>query len=397
MKTKLIAILFSLLSLSAFAGSNVIGGTPVDPSDPLAKVTVSLIHDKGNNQYGICSGVIITRNVVLTAAHCVIDEKSREWFDLDDISVVFNVNAFGSNSETRSVRYAWAGGFRNGDDMDDIAIVFFNGDLPEGYQVAELADTDIKPSENSILHVAGYGVSGSLNDSSTAGILRKGTMTYTGAFNNGENFGLTKKNGTICVGDSGGASFLKVGDSYRVYGIVYLTTDGCRSTGLYSSVQGKRNWIQDSLIKIYDAVERSNDIKSFDTLGTIYKLGKGNPPTKLERTFWSGRCFSRTNPLQAMAGGVYFGEKTRFYWTPELEPSFYDGRMYSEIDVFLNTTPGHISFSDTMSKTEWLSLYEGRWTRMRFHNGSVVVEIVSPKDGAVMTRCIYGALGMETN
>lgn len=395
MKTILIALCFILFSLSAVAGPSIINGTPVASDDPIAKSIVGIHLQRADGKYFICTGILITRNVALTAAHCLIDEETRTWLNDYKKKVVFDRNVLNPNAISRPIRYEWAAGFLNGKENDDIAMVFFDGDLPAGYEVAEIADNDTEPSMDSTVFIAGYGISTNINDTSSAGILRKGTGTYAGKFNNGENFQLNKREGTtVCKGDSGGPALLKMGEKYFLFGIVYQADLNCKSFGTYSSVQGKRNWIYDSLISIYKAMNRAGEFKSFDSLGTIYKIGKGNPPTSLDRTFWSGRCFSRSNPSKEMAAGFYFGDTVQYYWAPEHDPSFYDGSFYSDIEPLLTTTPGHISYRDSLYSVESLSLYQGKWSRMRFFDGGVVVQISSPMDGQVMTRCLYSRFGI---
>jgi secreted trypsin-like serine protease len=77
----LIPLLAFLLTANSFAqGSTkidyIIGGIDVGASDPIASSTVALVMVDPNQEVSLCSGSILTSNLIITAAHCVANPKS---------------------------------------------------------------------------------------------------------------------------------------------------------------------------------------------------------------------------------------------------------------------------------------------------------------------------------
>lgn len=135
---------------------NIIGGTQVTATDPIANFTVGL-YDKEN--MFMCTGTLIRQNLILTAGHCIETKPSN-------LVIIFSLNfgALDSNqvallriAESIHVHPDFSMDDENAMDVNDIALIEFDGDLPEGYKPAEfLKDADLL-QRNSPVHMAGYG------------------------------------------------------------------------------------------------------------------------------------------------------------------------------------------------------------------------------------------------
>ena len=148
-------ILFALLLLvlNTAEGFAVIGGSP---SPVLARHTVMILSQKG----AICSGAVVARNTILTAAHCVHDGSkyavhyrtvSGETEFIFPKKIITHPD-YVHDAITKRVRSI------------DLAMLIFNDPLPEMFQPIELSRE--VPRANSMAIIGGYGLTNEKNLSS---------------------------------------------------------------------------------------------------------------------------------------------------------------------------------------------------------------------------------------
>src|SRR5262249_33542708 len=153
---------------SAFA---MVGGAP--PADPdIARHLVLLVGSRGNS----CSGVVIARDVVLTAAHCVPPGADYKLVVFDgahqpqfkDVAGVARHPQF--SLATLLAHRATA----------DVALIKLAAPLPPAFAAAPLAHADRVVAAGDEFIVAGFGVT-VRGDGRTGGTVRAATLTATGA------------------------------------------------------------------------------------------------------------------------------------------------------------------------------------------------------------------------
>lgn len=194
-----LAAMVTLLATPAFA---VVGGQ--DASDPSGarRYTVGVMTTYGE----ICSGIVVSPKLVLTAAHCLVRGKALYVMALDPS---FNPRQFKARKSWRNPRFA-PGVVPLKQRGSDIGMIELASPLPPDMQPIAIAASAAEISGASELHIAGFGVS-RYGDRSTAGQLREARLTPIGLARSGvvnlyasESGALGESRVSACLGDSGG-------------------------------------------------------------------------------------------------------------------------------------------------------------------------------------------------
>lgn len=254
---KLFVVLFSLIFVACTqqaavqtlsVGPNttsIINGDMVKTGDPIASHIVAIT----DNQWENCTGTIIAKNLVLTAAHCETPGVA--------MYVAFGLEVSERNIKTvdrRLVRtYRLIPGHKDIDfdeqetDLKDMMIVEFEGGLPEGYAPAELlSDSSVLKDGVSVI-LAGYGVTNG-SEQTGDGFLRKTRAPIADAgFADTEISTDERRHGTCSI-DSGGPAFIDMGGKIYLWGVTSRGDEKCRGEGIYTKISSFRSWV-DSVIK----------------------------------------------------------------------------------------------------------------------------------------------------
>jgi secreted trypsin-like serine protease len=244
------ALAFSLFLCAPAAA--LVGGAAPAP-DAIARQLVMILGPRG-----FCTGSVIARDLVLTAAHCVpagADYKLIERVGANpvpkDIASIARHPQFSHDAYVRHRATA------------DVALARLAAPL-SGAQVAALDASGYRGAVGDRLTVAGYGLA-ARGDGATGGVARMASLIVTGqpgtlqirlydAQTRNERAGLG-----ACTGDSGAPAFRDAGGRLAVVGVVSWTTgpgnsDGCGGlTGLTPLVRYK-DWIVDTARKLGSAL-----------------------------------------------------------------------------------------------------------------------------------------------
>ena len=217
--------------------NHIIGGQVLAPRSALTSNTVGV---RGKNF--ICSGTLIARDLVLTAAHCV---------DRAGMAVEFGASpSCDPNSSAVHVTGVRVSNYNETADTDrnDIALLKLARPAPTGFDPAPIATTDMEGDlkTNSVLIVAGFGQAHTGLPSATPldGYLRETNVSvWDYQFGQTEFLVYQGDGHGACYGDSGGPAFLLREQKYYLLGVASRGDEECRLNGVYAKVPEFRSWL----------------------------------------------------------------------------------------------------------------------------------------------------------
>ncbi len=254
---------FSDASASSLSESNadggIIGGVPVAGADPIAG-TVVAVYD--NEQKALCTGSIISSNLVVTAGHCFNQDPTK-------LVLIFGTqlpNATGSGPKPilRRVvdgrvnpRYLQVNAILEKNpktdpdsinDWGDISILKFEGGLPAGYSAAQILTTATALVNGAPVTLAGYGeIDGKKQTPSTD--LRKVDVTIANARFSATEVQMDQRQGRgACHGDSGGPAYILNGGKRFLFGVTSRGSldknNDCSQFSVYTNIVAQMNWLK---------------------------------------------------------------------------------------------------------------------------------------------------------
>lgn len=221
--------------------SAIIGGSPARNEDAVTASTVSMIIDFDGTPFSICTGTLISKNLILTASHCV------EQMEAEDISISFGTQLPTDFTNAKLVKVTslkthpdFKMIFDENEEpitgQNDIALLRIEQNAPDTARpVPVLTDKRPLPPGQSLL-LAGFGLVNEIGDPVYATELN---YTYVPLARVQDNFLITDQTNAkgACSGDSGGPAYVETAKGLVVVGVTrgpHAKALDCRHYGEYT-------------------------------------------------------------------------------------------------------------------------------------------------------------------
>lgn len=221
--------------------TGIIGGEPVRNEDPVAASTVSLIVDFDNTPFSVCTGTLISKNLVLTATHCL------ESMEKGDISIHIGAQLPKAYDKAKLLKVTNWKTHPNYEmvldeeenpvtGLNDVALIRLADNAPANAKPVPVLNGQRALTKGQSLLLAGYGLLKEIGEPVYATELHAVHVPLNRIWNNILVTDQSTGQGA-CSGDSGGPAFLVTKKGLVVVGITRGPHDkalDCRHFGEYT-------------------------------------------------------------------------------------------------------------------------------------------------------------------
>lgn len=202
-----------------------------------------------------CGGSVLTENIILTAAHCVIDKDPKQY-----VVVAGSSHRTGGDGViSRALQFVWHEGYNSSTKDNDVALILLESSFHlDNHHIKAVKLATRNPRHNELVTISGWGSLKFLGSSPE--ILQVVNVPTVSNDICAERYAPSPiLDSMICAGSSEGGKDACQGDSGGPlviedvqYGIVSWGRSCALAThpGVYSSVAHLRQWIEDNVQKL---------------------------------------------------------------------------------------------------------------------------------------------------
>ena len=250
----------------AGSAAGIVGGQTLASGNDLSSSTVLIVIKSSAGQSELCTGTLIDRNLVITAAHCAAPGIHA--------AIAFTNNLVcATKAPGRVLRPVVAATAHPQYDFKtegllnssrDLAVLKFEGEMPKGFRFRDLPAATVEPKKQDELVLAGFGISA--ENSEDSGVLRVTHAPATQLLRSFHMAGsveeiavpntwlLDQLNTGVCSGDSGGPMYIKSAVGLTLIGVTSTgvnnrsTSRGlsrvCHGVSLFTDVRAHIPWLR---------------------------------------------------------------------------------------------------------------------------------------------------------
>jgi secreted trypsin-like serine protease len=208
--------------------TKIINGTLAPDGGSIEQSTVALASSNGQV---FCTGTLIHRNYVVSAAHCLANYRGTLYIGFGRGSSEFKY----VKANDFAVNPGYTGSFNKAVPAD-ISVIQLSTAAPAGYNPVGIYKGTV--ARGSSLALAGFGQT----EAGGTGRLYYTSVNVSSQTNNEITVYL---NGTgSCYGDSGGPAYVSSGGRLQVIGATSRGQSGCQGSSIYTNVAYHLNWLE---------------------------------------------------------------------------------------------------------------------------------------------------------
>jgi secreted trypsin-like serine protease len=254
--------------------ARIVNGVPVANVDPVAASTVALYLElkqsasEPANLIGFCSGTLIAKDIVLTAAHCFVDvakelQMSVEQVrDLTQVAFGLPVITKGLSAEGVQLRhvqqvkvhagyYVGAVNKAEKEAMQDIALIRMEQDAPEGYVPVPVSTDKDFLKKGQTLILAGYGVTNGFLHPRPKQLMKVDVKVDNPHLTETQFTYRVEQGHSSCSGDSGGPAYVNTPKGLMVVGLTSWGDTSCTQIGAYTSTAAMSDWMSQAISEMH--------------------------------------------------------------------------------------------------------------------------------------------------
>lgn len=236
---------------------SIIGGEAAKEEDAVTKSTVAFFFNFEGTPYLLCTGTLISKNLILTAGHCVeyvgegvmfayFGSENPKTFGGEKFLAVKNWEIHPEYTVLRDQN------LNSYSSINDIALVRLNEDAPLGTQPVPILDEGVLLPERSSLLLAGYGLVEDIGTPKEAVGLNYVEVPLHKTVGD---ILVTDQTGDkgACNGDSGGPAYIQSSEGLTVVGVTRGPTQdskNCHQYGEYTRTSTFKEFIVEAAKKL---------------------------------------------------------------------------------------------------------------------------------------------------